>query len=252
MLICYPHGLGDCVLLTPAIREYYFATGNKVSVATLERFKSAKFFDYNPYVDKVFYTKDAWLDYPDFETGTKEVYASCVEIAKQNGIVQVAFPRHKAYKEKILSNYVDLGMKACVNPTTEIYTSDADIKNAESMIEKLIGNNRFGFIQTSTGVPKKDLPDGYGKKWLKKNKGLEHFIELGIDFDPLSMPITTQFEIMRRASAVCLPDSVFYHACAAINKPVDFVYFAKGKEVYDRVRPLHTQKQNIKYKLDEV
>ena len=252
MLICYPHGLGDCVLLTPAIREFYYATGKKVSVATLERFKSAKFFDYNPYVDKVFYTKDAWLDFPNFDLGCKEVYESCVAFAKENDIVHVSFPRHKSYKEKILANYVDIGLKTCVNPMTEIFTCDKDAQDADKMIGDIVGGNRFGFIQTSTGVPKKDLPAGYGRAWLKKNRGIEHFIEVGVDFDPLSIPITTQFEIMRRSVGVCLPDSVFYHACGAMNKPVDFVYFAKGKEVYDRVRPLHTVKQNIKFELDEV
>lgn len=252
MLICYPHGLGDCVLLTPAIREYFFKTGNKVSVATLERFKSAKFFDYNPYVDKIFYTKDAWLDYPDFETGKLEVHKQCLDIAAKNGIIQVVFPVHKSYKEKILANYVDIGLKECLNISTEVFTSDNDVLAAEALIKDLVGNNRFGFVHTSTGVPKKDLPADYGRKWLKKNKGLNHCIEVGTDYDALSIPITTQFEIMRRASAVCLPDSVFYHACAAMNKPVDFVYFAKGKEVYERVRPLNRQAQNIKYELDEV
>jgi hypothetical protein len=252
MLVCYPHGLGDCVLLTPALREYYFKTGKKASVATLERFKSAKFFDYNPYVDKIFYTKDAWLDYPTFEEGCAKVYESCVEFAKQNEIIQVTFPQHKTYKEKILSNYVDIGLKACVNPTTEIYTCDEDVSTAAELIEKLVGHNRFGFVQTSTGVPQKDLPAGYGREWLKKNLGLSHFIEVGVEFDGLSLPITTQFEIMRRASGVCVPDSVFYHACGAMHKPVDFVYFAKGQSVYDRVRPLHGVKQNIKFELDEV
>ena len=54
LLILYPHGLGDCILLTPAIREFYYKTGNKVHIATLERFRTAKFFENNTYVDKIF------------------------------------------------------------------------------------------------------------------------------------------------------------------------------------------------------
>ena len=252
ILICYPHGLGDCILLTPALREYFFTTGKKASVATLERFKSAKFFDYNPYIDKIIYTKDAWLDFPEFNYGCQKVLEQCVEFAEENGIDEVAFLRHKSYKEKILANYIDIGLEFAVNPTTEIHTSDNDVATASKIISELVGSERFGFIQTSTGVPKKDLPPGYGKKWLEINLGLTHVIEVGIDFDGLSLPITTQFEIMRQASGVCVPDSVFYHACGAMNKPVDLVYFAKGSSVYDRVRPLHSVKQNVVYELEEI
>jgi len=252
MLICYPHGLGDCILLTPALREFYFVTGEKVSVATLERFKTAKLFDSNPYVDKIFYTKDAWNDYPNFDIGCREVHQACVDFAQKNNISKIAFPQHKSYKEKILANYVDIGLDRAINPTTELFTTSVEIKMANQVIDNLVGNNKFGFIQTKTGVPAKDLPDGYGKSWLKKNIGLSHFIEVGVEYDGLSMSIGTQFEIMRRSSAVCLPDSVFYHACGAMNKPVDFVYFAKGKSVYDRVKPLHPVRQNIVYELGDV
>jgi hypothetical protein len=252
MLVCYPHGLGDCILLTPALREYYFLTGKKASVATLERFKTAKLFDSNPYVDKIFYTKDAWNDYPNFDIGCREVHQACADFAKHNNIENIAFPQHKSYKEKILANYVDIGLERAINPSTELYSTSAEVERATGLISELVKDSRFGFIQTKTGVPAKDLPEGYGRKWLKKNCNLTHFIEVGIEYDGLSMTIGTQFEIMRRASGVCLPDSVFYHACGAMNKPVDFVFFAKGKSVYDRVRPLHPTNQNIKYKLDEI
>lgn len=252
MLICYPHGLGDCILLTPAIREYYFENNKKVSVATLERFKSAKLFDNNPYVDKIFYTKDAWNDFDNFDVGCQEVQKACVLFAQENNIESITFPQHKSYREKILANYVDIGLKNAINPATEIFTTTQEINDAKKIISELVGDSSFGFIQTNTGVSAKNLPAGYGRKWLAKNKGLENFIEVGVDFDGLSITIGTQFEIMRRSAAVCLPDSVFYHACGAMNKNVDFVYFAKGKSVYDRVRPLHSTRQNIVYELDKI
>lgn len=250
-LIAYPHGLGDCILLTPVLREYFFATGKKMSVATLERFKSAKFFDNNPYVDKILYTKDAWNDYSSFEEGCWEINNLCLKFAKENNIEEVNFPRHKSHTLKIISNYIDVGFKNAVNPSTEIYTTTEEVDDAIKIIDSIVGDNSFGFIQTNTGVPAKDLPEGYGRKWLNNKFNLKNFIEVGKEIDGLSMTIGTQFEIMRRASRVCLPDSVFYHACGAINKPVDFVYFAKGKSVYERVRPLHPVSQNIVYELEK-
>lgn len=252
ILICYPHGLGDCVLLTPALRDYFHLTGKKMSVATMERFRSSMFFDNNPYVDEIFYTKDAWNDFHDPNFGFQSVQKYCEDIAAANGYTHVVFPRHKVVTEKIHSNYVELGVVQPINPTTEIYTTTHDVRVAKEIIERCVGDNQFGFVHTTTGVPRKDLPDGYGEKWLKKYRDLDYVIEVDKDFGALEYPITVQFEIMRLASAVCLPDSVFYHACGAMHKPVDFVYFARGKEIYDRVKPLHKTLQNIRLSLDEV
>ena len=57
---------------------------------------------------------------------------------------------------------------------------------------------------------------------------------------------------MRRAKAVCVPDSVFYHACHAINKDVDFAYFGRGKGIWQRVKPLHNVNENVVYNLESI
>ena len=54
-------------------------------------------------------------------------------------------------------------------------------------------------------------------------KNIKEYIEVGKHFDALEYNINVQFEIMRRAAAVCIPDSVFYHACHAMKKQVDFI-----------------------------
>lgn len=249
MLICYPHGLGDCILLTPAIREYYNKTGKKVSIATLERFKSSMFFNNNPYVDKIFYTKDAWNDFSNYHEGCQTILEDCNQFAKENNIDKVIFAGHKSSNHKILSNYIDIGLKTCINPSTEIFTTDNDVKIAKEFILKNVGNNKFGFIQTKTGVPTKNLPEGFGKKWLKENFNLEYFIEVGESFKYDDFNLNVQFEIMRRSFKVCLADSVFYHACGAINKPVDYVYFQRGERIYNMVKPLHPVLQNISYQI---
>ena len=59
VMIVYPHGLGDCILATPALRSYKNKTGNFVGFAMLERFRSSELFKHNPYVNELIYTKDA-------------------------------------------------------------------------------------------------------------------------------------------------------------------------------------------------
>lgn len=249
ILVVYPHGLGDCVLLTPTLREYYKKTGEKLHIATLERFRGAEFFDNNPYVDQIFYTKDAWHDYPNSQVGFQSIYNDWKSMAKEKSFRGVVMPIHSEPINKILLNFRFLGITATDQYQTELYTTAEDISIARSVIEEKVGSEPFGFIQTSTGVPSKDLPQGYGRRWLLNNCGLEKVIEIGQEIDSLEYNINVQFEILRRAAAVCIPDSVFYHACHAINKEVDFVYFGRGKTIYDRVRPLHEAIENVVFAL---
>ena len=253
MLIVYPHGLGDCILLTPILRNYFFNTGKKASVATLERFKTAKFFDNNPYVADILYTKDAWNDYESPEVGFKKVNEYCQKWADKNNHDKVVYPKHDNWDHsKILINFKYCG----VQPTsvfTEVFSSSEEVKTANDFIQNITKGEPFGFVQTTTGRPLANLPENYGRAWLKKKKGLAKTIEVGKDFDVYDFSINTQIEIMRRSSAVCLPDSVFFNACGAIGKPVDHVYIAPtwGPRGYNRVRPLHSVKQNVLFQLDE-
>tara|TARA_Y100001937_G_C7112850_1_gene328615 strand:- start:1000 stop:1758 length:759 start_codon:yes stop_codon:yes gene_type:complete len=249
LLILYPHGLGDCILLTPAIREFYKATGHKVHVATLQRFESAKFFDNNPYVDKIFYTKDAWHDYPSSHVGFAELYKEWKAFAQENNFGGIVMPMHSHPVSKIELNFKFLGVHNSEHYQAEIHTTQEDVDQACAIISSTVGGQPFGFIQTKTGVEQKDLPQGYGEQWLRDNKGLKAFIEVDKDFPALEYNINIQFEIMRKASAVCLPDSVFYHACHAINKPVDLAYFGRGKGVYERVKHVVASKEKVVFEL---
>jgi len=249
VLVIYPHGLGDCVLLTPALREYYNKNGHQLSVATPERFRSARFFDHNPYVKQVYYTKDAWLDYPNSQVGFNAVYNDWKTYAREQGLRGVVMPMHSNPINKIILNFKYLGIPLDANPVTELHTTPEDGDSAAKIIAELVGDAPFGFVQTNTGVPSKDLPADYGRTWLKNQRGLENVIEIGKEIGALDYNINIQFEILRRATAVCIPDSVFYHACHAMNKTIDLVYFGRGKGIYDRVRPLHEVKENVVFKL---
>ena len=136
---------------------------------------------------------------------------------------------------------------------TEIFTTAEDKELASTFIKQKFGNESFGFVQTKTGRDRANLPENYGKLWLKNYCNLDNIIEVGKDYDPLQFNINTQFEIMRRARAVCLPDSVFSNACGAMGKPIDHLYVAPGwgPQGYARVKPLHFVKQNVVYELDE-
>ena len=239
-LVIYPHGLGDCILATPALRAYKRQTGAFVAFATLERFRSAELFRHSPYVDELLYTRDAWNEFPSFGEGCRAIEEECRKLhgSRYDEVVVI---KHSPDGSKILDCARALGV-ALHDPHTAVYISEGDWAAADAFVRDL---GRFGFVHAETGVSSKDLPPGYGARWLRTHCGLDHVVEVGKTFGVSEFNVNVQFAIMARAAAVCLTDSVFYHACGAMDKDVDLVYFARGRAVYERVRPLHPVRQNV-------
>lgn len=250
LFLTYPHGLGDCLMLTPSLREYYDKYKSKIHVAILKRFETSKIFENCDYIEKVHYVPDPWNDFKNSGVGFKEVKNIGKKIANENNIINVKFLDHPPPTHKILRNAELLGIKLS-STQMDVFISNDDKIKANKIIKDLVGDNEFGFIQSKTGAGKnKDLPKSFGKKWLKKNKKLNYFIEIGDNLKFNECNINVQFEILRKANAMCVPDSVFYHAASAMNKDVDFVYFGRGKDVYGRVGNLNKNiKENVSYKI---
>ena len=165
LLILYPHGLGDCILLTPVLRNYFFNTGQKAAVAVLERFRTARIFDNNPYVSEIVYTKDAWNDFDNPQLGFQTVFETCAKWCEENNY-EMVMPKHDNWNHsKILINFKYCG----VEPTsvfTEVFTTDEDKRKAKEFVTNQFGKEPYGFVQTTTGRPLANLPENYGKIWL--------------------------------------------------------------------------------------
>jgi hypothetical protein len=132
--------------------------------------------------------------------------------------------------------------------STEIFISSEDVHLAMKYFVK----SPYGFVQTKTGVPSKDLPTGYGASWLKKEKGLDRIIEIGKNFQYDEITIGAQFILMGASDGICIPDSVFYHAACAMQKKIDLAYFARGQEIYDAVKHLHPVEENVVFQLPSI
>lgn len=228
-------------MATPAIRQYKKQTGDFVGFATLERFRSAELFKNNPYVDEVIYTKDAWNDFDDFSLGVIAIRAYCEWYAQNNNYDDVLFVCHTPTGNKILDCFAALEIPHNDDLHTEVYLTDEDHEWADERID----SRDFGFIHSKTGVDNKDLPKGYGRKWIS-----ERFPNLPCFEIDMVHPITRGFALLKEASVVAVTDSVYYHAAGAMDVDVDLAYFARGIGTYYRVKPLHPVKQNIVYQLE--
>ncbi len=250
-LIIYPHGLGDCLMLTPAIREYYLKYGQKVNVMILERFKSSQIFCNNPYIQNIYFCKDPWNDFDTKKTGFQQVKKLGIKIAKENNLSPL-FIKHKGSKHKILINCSKLKVKTSYK--IDIFINLNDFLEANNFIKKSTNGLPFAFVQSKTGAgASKDLPDDFGRKWIIKHTKIDSIIEVGKSFQFNEFNINTQFAILQKASYICLPESVFYVACSGLNKNIDFIYSGRGPETYNRIRNINTNiYENVYYKIPDL
>lgn len=250
-LIFHPHGLGDCILATPAIKKYKETTGDFLGFATQYRFKNAGLFNYNPHIDELVYTKDAWLDYEgNFALGCKDILRYLNFYTEHNKYDKIIPIYHgQVCKIDDVAKALDVFPLSEKEHHTEIYSTAGDAMQAETIIKQLFGDNEFGFIQTKTGLDKRNLPEGFGEQWIKNNTDIENIFEVGKSIDSSKYRINVEYEIMRRASCIVLPNSCFYHAACAMDLKIDFVYFADGRGGFKKVQHKHKVNQNEVFSL---
>ena len=207
-------------------------------VAILERFDGTGILDHCPHIGGVHHTlPDPW----NTRGGRQGCKAAGVKLARHLGLDPI-WIWHRPNKHKIKENMYNLGV-ASTNYRTEVYLDPADMRWTHS-------GGRYGFLHCKTGMPglstaaaKKDFDSTAGRRWLLNN-GCERVKEVGVEVS-MDLPMSVQFAIMHAAEKVCLADSVFYHACHAMGKRVDFAYFGRGLDVHTVVMPLHNNNERV-------
>ena len=250
-LIIYPHGLGDLILLTPALRALHERSG-PVSIAILRRFASSGILESCPYLERTFYLPAPWNDYP-VSPNWADVIKIGTEIAGEHGLTPLPIV-HPHGVNRIAFNMGTLGIGGAPGPL-EVFIRDEDRARARAIVTDMFEGRAFGFTQKTTGVPgftnmasAKDLPRGYAREFFR-GRGLEDMIEIHGNVPYDGHPIPVHFAMMALATSVVLPDSVFFHAAVALGKRVDLAYFGRGVEVYETMRSAYAKNVNVVYSL---
>lgn len=234
LLIGYPHGLGDIIMLTPVLRQLYQKKVD-VHLAVGARIIQSGILDHCPYVGQLHAVPDTWRRVGCASRMFKEVSeAELRELGASMGRkARLLWP---APGHRVLRNLGDMGLDV-EDYRTELFVGLNDVRAAEELMEKLgLRPGAYGFVQSqSLPGPHKNLPPGWGALWLKK-RGLRRVVEVGVDWDPRKVPVNAQFLVMQGAAGVVLIDSCFYHAAGAMGKPVD-LFFCR-RRILDTVRNL--------------
>lgn len=248
-LFVYWHGLGDNILATPAIRKYKQTTGNFVGWAMMRRFQPAELFKQNPYVDQLHWTSDAWNDFKSYAIGRAKVTAEAKAIAKKHGYDELKVIGHKDRKcSKILCTAAEMGVALNGDVHTEVYYKPEEL---QPFFKAIPIPDEFVFFHGVTGFAPKDWPQESVEQWLRQ-QGIELPVVSSDMWDHTKIPIAFAIEVMRRAKYIVVADSVMYHAAHALDLKVDLAYFERGVGVWQRVHPLHPNKETIIYDLADL
>jgi hypothetical protein len=102
----------------------------------------------------------------------------------------------------------------------------------------------YVFFNGKTGVPSKDMSVEMLDKF--NGEGLK-VVSPDWSWNYKETPIALAADLMKRAKYRVLADSALYHIAHAMDLRVDLAYFGRGKEVWDRVHPLHSNNEKVIY-----
>tara|TARA_R110002020_G_scaffold118030_4_gene269907 strand:+ start:102 stop:881 length:780 start_codon:yes stop_codon:yes gene_type:complete len=241
LLIIFPHALGDMLLLTPALKAWC-EKNDPPSIAIQRRFNSSPL-DNCPYIDQVYYgLSDPWQDFGHHNTkfGFPATQFEGMAIANKNSYSDVIM----AHEEGKTINYAKMLGVDIKNYKPEVFISTHDKMEAYKVIYESVQNNSFGFSQTESGDPERSFPSAYAPTWINTQRDLPVIESENVKY----LSINAVFQIMKEASGIVVPNSVFWNAAGALGKTVDLAYFARGAEDLNRRKyEIHYEQQHPFY-----
>ena len=223
VLFLFWHGLGDNILATPAIKAYKEQhPDHYIGWAMLRRFKSAQL--WNPYIDEYHWVSDAWNDFRSYEEGCKQVIIEAKQIERTD----------RSYDKLIVIDHKSSGKHKIYRNADEMGVTVEDLKT------------EFYFQYQTTSFDWLDSDFFHGQTGVKSKDMLHHDLErvYGRIIVPMynaniNKPLWYWAERLEVARKIYVADSVYFHIACALGRKPDVAYFARGKPVFDVVKPLH-------------
>ena len=248
------HGLGDNVMLTPALRKYKQLHPNDyIAVAGLERFGESlvQLLSGLPFIDEVIpCLPDAWNDFGDYKVGVEAVMQKAQAVGKEKDfskVVMLPTNRQRGYKLHKIFRFADevgVQFKYLEDLQTELAVS----KEAEKRVEEFIRDypKPILVLHTKAGNQPKTLSSENVEKILGQYEGYTVF-EFGRRSTSRSILIPEddmEFSkaLIKRADMVIAIDSVVMHIAGAFRRPLLAIF---------TVTPVH-QAIPLSYRIDVI
>ena len=217
-MIAYPHGIGDCILFTPILRQLHQDEKyGKISLGldAVRAFASGLFTNC-PYVDDVYpipcphpssYQMTDSVGTCSFSTYSEGERVMMKELdaqARPNGYEIGMNVTHGGSMHKIPFMLGAMGYNDL--PNEELYTEVFITQEDRDFAKEFVGDRKFTFIHGySPSLPLKGFPEPF----LENIRREDEVIEVGVDFQPTEFDINKQFAVMELAEKVYVIDSAF-------------------------------------------
>lgn len=245
-LIVFWHGIGDCILATPALRRYAKDNPDKeVHMAVTKPVVSSRFFEGCPYVKGTVLIRNPWDIKGGYRRGKRVVRQEVRRIAEKEGFSKVLFvEQHWSHGiHKLERTARELGVELD-DTSYDVFITEEQRRDAKRFLKKR-GLSRFVFLHRRTDIPKKNLSLKEARRFIKKQWGAVPVVEPGKDYG-FDKPAGFSFALLEQAMGVVVVDSLFMHAADALGKRIDYAYFNLRPHVVDEVCPLHVKANLVK------
>jgi hypothetical protein len=241
-LIVSWHGLGDNIIITPALKAYKEAhKDEELYLAHLARLPVHDLLAKCPYIKGFHTVSDVWNDFPDVEIGREVVMDEAFDYAKQFGyekVIELTLSPSLGILHKIHRAAHELGVVVTDYQTKIFPKITKKVKNeADKFMEGVASPTTF--VHSKAGNPPKDIP----KKVLLSVLGPYQpasVIEYGSTMIPANhLPLgnlALEMEVLSRCHNVVCTDSFIMHAAGALGIPTKAIFMVTPP---DWVIPLH-------------
>jgi len=217
-LILYSHGLGDVIMLTPHLRHLY-KQGYRTDLMCRKQVQDSHLLDSCPYVNKLIIVENPWRSKLGFKPQAR-LNLNQFEEMRINYDWSGASPHEKPYREhhKIDITSDELRLKV-EDKKQELFISKEAEQKALNYIDR-----EFIFYHSIVEFHPWSTWDA--TEWMKENLPLYKIINTR-DLEQRFDDINVAFALARRAKHRVLADSVFVHACDAMDCTIDAVNYGR-------------------------
>ncbi len=230
------HGLGDNVMLTPALRKYkQLYPDSYIAVAGLERFGNTlvQLLSGLHFVDEVIpCLPDAWNDFPDYKTGVDAVVERAQAICRERGFSKVVvLPTNRQEGYKLHKNFRfadEVGVQ--FDNLEDLQTELAVTKEAEKQVEAFVKDysKPILVLHAKAGNQPKTLVVEDVERIIDQYRGYTVF-EFGRRSTSRSILVSEdnmEFSkaLIKRADMVIAIDSVVMHIAGAFHRPLIAIF----------------------------
>lgn len=225
-LICYFHGLGDVIQLTPHMRQLFNdGYGYKVDLMCRKQVKTTHLLDKCPYVDKLIEVPNPWQE-NDYDDALAEIIKNYNKLKTEYDWSGISTHRLQLPVSKIEMTSLELSLNIEYK-YLEVFIPEAIYDDARKFIKCKYPD---GYIHVHTQIENHPVHSWDATEWIDENLPDLPIINTGkgSSMERYHEDINWTFVLIRHATHRVYSSSVMVHASDALNKIIDIINYGKA------------------------